>query len=407
MSQWEPYLIAIVVGLIVGIEREKSASGQKTMGVRTFLMISLLGALAGGINNIWLSALIAAFSLALILISYFTQTSSKATNVDRGLTTEFAGGIVFCLGFVAHKSPALAAALGPMVAVILFSKKMLHRFTHKISSDELEAALFILLAWVVVLDFAPDRAVDPWGVLNPRKFGYLVLTLAVLEFLSYLLSKTFGEKRGAIVSGFLGGFVSSTAVLLSAARSAKKNPDNQMASLCTAIAAKLASLVELLFIVGLISQTLLFTLLIPVSLSFLIGLVVLLFLALKTKPASASLHLRSPLDWKGIFRFAVILTGILSAVLICENLLGEQATFALAFTTGLFELHGTSLAVATMHSHGQLAQNTAIMLTIIALAASFVSKVAISWFICPGIFSRRLTLTFLFMLAPIVLAIWL
>ena len=37
MNQWKPYLIALAVGLLVGIERENSKANQKALGVRTFI----------------------------------------------------------------------------------------------------------------------------------------------------------------------------------------------------------------------------------------------------------------------------------------------------------------------------------------------------------------------------------
>jgi uncharacterized membrane protein (DUF4010 family) len=120
LDQWQPYLIAVVIGLLVGIERERAHPNQKAMGVRTFLLISLLGAIAGGLQNPWLATLLTAFALSLIVVSYFLQSSSKSSEIDRGLTTEFAAGLIFSLGFISHQSPSLAAMLGPLVAMILF-----------------------------------------------------------------------------------------------------------------------------------------------------------------------------------------------------------------------------------------------------------------------------------------------
>ncbi len=195
MNQWKPYLIALAVGLLVGIERENSKSEQKALGVRTFFLLSLLGAVSGGLQSPWQSALITGFSLSLILVSYFLQRYSENGEVHLGLTTEFAAGIVYFAGYLTHSSPALAAIIGPIVAIILFSKLTLHRFIHAIKADELKAAISILLITAVVIEFAPDTSVDPWGFFNPRKFGYLVLTLACFEFLSYISYKFVGEKK--------------------------------------------------------------------------------------------------------------------------------------------------------------------------------------------------------------------
>lgn len=398
MDSWQPYLIAIVIGLLVGIEREKAHPIQKTMGVRTFLMISLLGAVAGGLENLWLSLLITAFALSLIIVSYLTQVSVQNRTVDRGLTTEFAAGIIFSLGFLAHQSPSLSAILGPLVAMILFSKKSLHRFTHAIKPSELEAALLILLAGVVVIDFIPNRIVDPWGVFNPRKFGFLVLTLAVVEFLSYLLAKMVGLKKGFLISGFLGGFVSSTAVVLSSARLAKKDSQNWRAPLIATVAANVAALIELLLIIGLVSATLFFKIVFPIGIIIFLSCGILFVLTRKTTEQKSDLNLRSPLDWRGVLRLSIMLGVILAVISLAELWLGDQATLTLSFLTGLFELHGVSLATATMSSNGHLNIDAAIKNIHLAVIASMTAKILISWSIDRGLFARALTAVFLLLI---------
>ncbi|NJM09717.1 MAG: MgtC/SapB family protein [Bdellovibrionaceae bacterium] len=92
---WQPYLISGAIGLLVGIEREKAHPSGKTMGVRTFVLIALLGAIAGGLQDIWMSLLIAIFCMALIAISYFNVTAKGTEPGHRGLITEFAAGIIF------------------------------------------------------------------------------------------------------------------------------------------------------------------------------------------------------------------------------------------------------------------------------------------------------------------------
>lgn len=182
MTEWKPYIISLAVGLLVGIERESSKTDQKALGVRTFLLLSLLGAIAGDLENLWLTILLTFFALGLIFTSYIIQIFSKPGQARMGLTTEFAAGVVFTASIASHSSPILTATIGPIVALILFSKETLHRFTNAIKPQELKAAITILLIAAVVIDLAPDTTIDPWGLFYPRKFGYLILILATLEF---------------------------------------------------------------------------------------------------------------------------------------------------------------------------------------------------------------------------------
>ncbi len=401
MSDWKPYLIAAVTGLLIGIEREKTHPRSSTMGVRTFLLIALLGAFAGGLKETAIAFSIAIFALALIVVSYFNQTRTYKTGLDRGLTTEFAAGLVFGLGFIAHQSPTLAALLGPVIGVVLFSKKILHRFSHALKESELEAALLILLLGVVAIDLLPNRLVDPWGIFNPQKFGYLVLILAVLEFVSYFFTKLLGEKSGSVLVGFLGGFVSSTAVLLSSARQSKKNPKNLRNFVQSALAAKIAAIVQLLVIVGMVSPTLLYQLFTPMGLIIAYGATFLFYVSRGkgAKAPTSALSLRSPLDLRGVLRLATLLAAILAAVSFAKLWFGDQGTLVIAFLTGLFELHGITLATATMFNHQILDLQGAKTAILLGTGASFAAKIAISWGLSTQPFARTLTLAFFPMLA--------
>ncbi len=376
------------------------------MGVRTFLLISLLGAIAGGVESLWISSFLTVFALGLILISYFTQANDKDSVTDRGLTTEFAAGIIFCLGYMAHQSPALSAMIGPIVAIVLFSKTTLHRFTHSIKPSELKAALLLLLGAVVVINLVPNAVVDPWGIFNPRKFGYLVLTLATLEFSSYVVAKIIGGKKGSLIIGFLGGLVSSTAVLLSSAKQAAKAPHSWRIQACSALSAKLAAIVELFLIVGLVSPQLLSRIVWPLVAGLIFGCISLVVLAWKKEKGDESLTLRSPLDWRGVLRLSLMLGGILAAISMAKHLLGDTGTFAASFLTGLFELHGVSLATATMYSQSYLTAQVASISILLAVVASLIAKISIVWILGRGGFARAITGIFLSMSVIIALVAW-
>ncbi|MGE0762567.1 MAG: MgtC/SapB family protein [Bdellovibrionales bacterium] len=403
MEYWSPYLIAGLLGLLVGIEREKAHPLGKTMGVRTFVLLALLGALAGGAEEIFFGFAIAIFVLLSIVVAYFI--SSKEKPDDMGLTTEFAAAVVFVIGYGAHHEPLLSAVLGPVVALVLFSKKTLHRFTATIRPSELQAAILLMLLAVSVLRLLPDRAVDPWSILNPKKFGLLVLVLAGLEFTGYVFSKIFGAKKGSLISGFLGGFASSTAVLLSTARKSTQLPKESSALLSSAVAAKAAALIELLIIVAMVSPPLLMRVAMPVSASLIVAVGALLLMGRKAPRASTPMDLHSPLDFSGVVRLSVFLAVILALVAAVQKSLGTGATQLAAFFTGLFELHGMSLAIATMFDQGQMPLEAAGDSILIGVVASLTAKIGMAWVITRSSYSRRLTVVFLLMALAAVIAL--
>lgn len=393
MELWRPYLISCLIGLLVGVERERAQPARKAMGVRTFLLISVLGAAAGGLEGVWLPALITAFALSAIAASYVLFASVDAN--DHGLTTEFAAALVFVIAYISHQSPTLAAILGPAVALVLFSKRPLHKFTAVIKTSELQAAILILLLAVTVVGVVEDRVIDPWGIFNPKKFGLLVLILAVLEFLGYILTKLWGEKKGSLFSGFLGGLVSSTAVLLSSAKAAAKSDRAQRMHLISAIAAKCAALVEVLIVVALISGELALRLILPIGAGILAAAILLGLMGHHSKGSTSQLTLRSPLEFTSVLKLSGLLGLILAVVAAAQRWLGVSATQGVVFFTGLFELHGVSLATATMADRGQISLTDAADAIVLATAASLIAKAALAWIIARNAFSRNATLLFL------------
>lgn len=392
MAFWQPYLIAVLVGLLVGIERERSHPQAKSMGFRTFLLISLLGAVAGGTNNTWLPILLGLFVFGLILISYFTQTkNTQSVDVDRGLTTEFAAGMVFALGYAAHKQPVLSAFLGPAVALLLFSKKKLHHLIRAIRPSELEAALLLLLMAVAVINVVPDTVVDPWGIFNPRKFGYLVLTLGMLEFSSYVIMKVIGVGKGSMAIGFLGGLVSSTAVAVSSAKQVSQEPESWGHFVISTIAAQAAALVVLFFIVFFASPQLATVLLPGVGTAILACGIAIVFLYKKARALTTRFEIKSPLDMRGVLRLSLFLAVILAAVSVSQKWIGASAVYTLSFVTGLFELHGISLANSTLFAQNQLTDRVAANSICIAVIASLFSKVILAWIFAKGQFAKALT----------------
>lgn len=396
MQSFYPYVIAGLIGFFVGLEREKAHSGDKALGVRTFLLLSLLGATAGALDSALVQGVIAAFSLTLVGLSYYNSR-------DRGLTTEIAAALVFILGFSAHKEPIVSAVLGPLVALVLISKSPLHTWTKGLKISELQAAILLLLLAITVWNLLPDRTVDPWELFNPRKFGYIVLILGAIEFSSYVLVKVWGPRIGHLISGFLGGLVSSTAVTLSQARASKKKAVS--ANVTVALAALTASLLELIVLVGFVSWDLLIDLLPSFLAAILIGL--LLVWRWRKRDHTHQVELRSPLDVMGVIRLSLFFMAVLMAVALAKEHFGSAGILTASLITGTMELHGLTMATATMHKYGRIETDLAHMSMLGATISSFITKAAIAAFVGSPAFARQYAFCVFLIGAGMVTVAWL
>lgn len=221
------FAIALLIGALVGTERELRKTGEQGFtfgGLRTFILIAQAGALSAWLSlqlgSHWLFVAAVAAVSAIVLTSYVLESRIKPEAA--GLTTEFAA-ISVCLlgGAVMYGHAAVAIALGIVTAATLAYKQPLHRLVGKIGTDDLYAGLRLLIASFIVLPLLPDRPVDPWQALNPYKLWLLVILISSLSMAGYVAVRWLGSARGTALTGLTGGLVSSTAVSLSFARQSR------------------------------------------------------------------------------------------------------------------------------------------------------------------------------------------
>ena len=226
------------LGLVLGLERERSQAGEKTFaGVRSYALIALLGAVGAffHIEHGLPALLIAAFSAvtALVTVSYFSTTREGQI----GATTEIAALLTFAVGCLCGWGDlGLAAGLGVGTLFLLSIKGWSHDLAKRIVAADVEAALKFAIISVIILPLLPDRAFGPvpLNVLNPYKIWLMVVLISGLNFASYVLVKVLGQEHGIGLTGVLGGLVSSTAVTLGFSQRSRKEPA-LAASLCLGI----------------------------------------------------------------------------------------------------------------------------------------------------------------------------
>jgi len=220
---------ALLIGALVGIEREKRKSAEAKAdigGLRTFILLALLGAIAGWLTDaLHMPALFVAVIVvvgAAVLAGYVLAARTQPESL--GITTESAAITVCLLGAMATLGyRELAVALGIVTAAVLAYKQPLHGLVAKLNWDDIYAGLRLLIATFIVLPLLPDRTVDPWGALNPYSLWLLVLLISSLSLIGYVGSRWLGADRGIVLTGLTGGLVSSTAVTLSFARQSRED----------------------------------------------------------------------------------------------------------------------------------------------------------------------------------------
>jgi uncharacterized membrane protein (DUF4010 family) len=224
------FLIALLIGALVGIEREKTKSTEKETtfgGLRTFILFAQVGAVGAwlsihlGSSWVFITALLAVAGA--VITGYILESRLNKESV--GLTTEIAA-ITVCLlgGAVMFGYPELAVALAILTSSVLAFKQPLHGVVAKLGTDDTYAGLKLLIATFIVLPLLPNLPIDPWEALNPYKLWLLVILISALSLVGYVAVRWLGSAHGTAVTGLAGGLVSSTAVSLTFARESAVDP---------------------------------------------------------------------------------------------------------------------------------------------------------------------------------------
>jgi len=233
--------VAALGGLAVGIEREWSgrAEGERPRfaGVRTFLLIGLLGALGSlSLELGFVASGISIFAGAVLLIAIAYAASARQG--DRESTTEFAAIVVLAAGSMAGAGfIAVASGITVFVALVLMEKSRIHSLVFQIRSEDLTAGLRFAVLALVVLPLLPEGPYGPLPGLRPRELWALVLLFSGLSFVGFIARRTAGAKRGYALAGMLGGIVSSTLVTLNFARESAREESSRRALAVGVIAA--------------------------------------------------------------------------------------------------------------------------------------------------------------------------
>ena len=218
------FSVAIGLGALLGLERERTKAGDGGAGVRTFALIALSGAVAGyldkslGLDN-WALAMFVA--VAALIVGMYVVTGMRG---DTGITTEVSALLAFLLGLLcAHGRLQVASWIAVAMALLLALKQWLHHLASQIDSADVEATLKFAIVTLIILPLVPDTnyGPPPLDVLNPYKIWLIVVLISALNFASYLVIKIVGTQHGIGLVGLLGGLASSTAVTLGFARRSK------------------------------------------------------------------------------------------------------------------------------------------------------------------------------------------
>jgi len=241
-------LISLGIGALIGIERERRRKGAEFAGIRTFMLMALLGTLSVFVSETFPYFLLVAFIglVSLIFAGYIMSTKDDG---DIGLTSEVAALLTFVLGAICASGEGYKFA--PIIAIIITAllalKKYLHLFARRISEREMIDTLKFLVVAFVILPLLPNTYIGPFHVFNPYQIWLMVVFISGISYAGYIAMKIIGPEMGLSVTGIMGGLVSSTAVVTAMAGRVKESESVLKAAVFASVVASSMMFFRILF----------------------------------------------------------------------------------------------------------------------------------------------------------------
>lgn len=399
LEQFERLGIALGLGLIVGLQRERTRSSLG--GFRTFPMVTLLGAVAGLAGEAYGGWIVAAAFVALAGVIVGGQREAripeKGETADQtGITTEVTMLLMFAVGaFAMVGQPGVAAAVSGTAAVLLHLKPQMHSLARRLEDPDFKAIMQFVLITLIILPLLPNQDYGPYQVLNPFKIWLMVVLIVGISLGGYIIYKFLGQKAGALAGGILGGLISSTATTVSFSRRSRTAPAASALAALVIMVASSVVFARILIIIGATAPGLLPVAGPPfgVTLALLLGLSVGYWFF--TKPAETEMPAQgNPSELKAALIFAAIYALVLLAAAWARERFGSSGLYLVAIVSGLTDMDAITLSISDMSSRNEVETGIAWRLIMTAALANLVFKIGVAAFLGGRELLKRLGILF-------------
>jgi uncharacterized membrane protein (DUF4010 family) len=391
---WVNFAVALGIGLLIGLERERSkgeGATRRPAGIRTFTLLALLGAIAAHVGGVPLLAIATIAAIVLAAMSYFMGRDD-----DPGLTTEIGLMAMPLLGGLAMSDTGLAAGIGATVAVIFAAKEPLHGFVMRVlTGTEVTDGLVFATATLVIWPQLPDRYLGPFQALNPHNIWFLVILILAIGACGHVATRALGARFGLPVVGFVSGFVSSTATIGSMGARAAKDPACMRAAVAGAAFSTVATFIMLAVLLSTITRPTLIVMAPPLAAGAALAALYGFGFALRAATPEATAH--ADVDSGHAFSVgaALALAALMAAMLVVaaalREWLGEAGIAAGAVVGGLVDAHSASISVASLAASDKMTPQNAVLPILAALTSNTAAKIAVAFGAGSRGFALRIT----------------
>lgn len=343
-------LIAALGGAAVGLERQWSGHADgpaaRFAGIRTFTMLGAVGGFSGWLwtaGVTWPAAVLLGGAVALVAAAY---VAGSRHDIDG--TTEAAALVVLAAGVIAGiGSVRLASGIIALLTLLLIEKSQLHAWVQRLDDVGLRSGVRFAVMALVVLPLLPEGPYGPFGGIRPREIWLLVLFFSGLSFAGYVARRIVGPGHGYLVTGLLGGLVSSTNVTFTFARTSRSDPAAARGLAFGAVAAN-AMLYPRVLVATAILNAAVVRPLVPylIAPALAAALIAALGVRRSAQAGATGVSDRNPLQLRAALQMAVLFQAVLLAVHVVADVWGQSGVFTSAAVLGLSDVDALTLSMA-------------------------------------------------------------
>ncbi|MDO9044739.1 MAG: MgtC/SapB family protein [Methanobacteriaceae archaeon] len=402
------FVIALAIGALVGLERERKSKETEFAGIRTFIFIALLGILSAYLSVIFTYFYLIAFAglSFLVGLSYWVGTRD---NGDLGLTTEVAALLTFSLGLMCYWDDGykLAPILAIIITTLLALKPRLHKIAQKISQKEMTDTLKFLIIAFVILPLLPNQTMGPWEVFNPYQIWLMVVFISGISYAGYILMKIVGPERGLGLTGVVGGLVSSTAVVTAMAARVKESDALMKAAVFAAVVASSMMFLRIFFAVLVINSSLVPYLAAPMVVMGVLGILlgIAVWRSSTVKEMETKVKLKNPFSLKPALIFGALFISILYISKIASIYFGSQGVYVASIISGVADVDAITISMALLAQNGTISSVTAVTAITLASISNTIVKFGIALFLGTRGFGKNIGVLFAIIIAAGLIAI--
>jgi uncharacterized membrane protein (DUF4010 family) len=366
------FLLALAVGFLVGRTREPGPQGPPRPGLRDFLIIALLGAIAGHSGN-------AAIAIALFAGTIGAVLVMRAHHPERnGITTELAAMATFALAALCLTADRqFGAGLAIVLAAILAERDELRRFVRDAISDReyIDTLSFLGLIFVIY-PLLPSGSYGPFGFFKPREIWLFVILVSGVSYVGYFLTKFAGSERGALLTAIVGAIASTTAYTTGISQAVRESPGSAVSAARYSLIANSILFPRTLLIIAIVSPVLALAALPAFAAMMLAGFAAALLLAPATakKSAVADSTFRNPFSILPALEFGLVFTVVLLVTRVAKHYAGSGGQMVVSAISGLVDVTAISVTLASFVQSGTSAARDAVIGLTLAHAVNAIFK---------------------------------